>query len=69
MKYNTDKDVNRFIKDMLCRGWKIVSHNKHIKLQHEKGSIINMATSSKEGKLSRKLKNFKATVRKLEDRC
>lgn len=50
-------------------GGKIVSHNKHIKLQHDNGSIINMATSSKEGKLSRKLKNFKATVRKLEERC
>ena len=69
MKYNTNKDVNCFIKDMLCRGWKIVSHNKHIKLQHDNGSIINMATSSKEVKLSRKLKNFKATVRKLEERC
>ena len=44
MKYNTNKDVNRFIKDMLCRGWKIVSHNKHIKLQHDNGSIINMAS-------------------------
>lgn len=69
MKYNTNKDVNSFIKDMLGRGWKIVSHNKHIKLRHDNGAIINMATSSKEGKLSRKLKNFKATVRKLEERC
>lgn len=69
MKYNTNKDVNSFIKDMLCRGWKIVSHNKHIKLQHDNGSIMNMATSSKEGKLSRKLKNFKATARKLAERC
>ena len=69
MKYNSNKDVNSFIKNMLERGWKIISHNKHIKMQHDNGSIVNMATSSKEGKLSRKLKNFRATVRKLEERC
>lgn len=41
----SDKNMNKVVRQLLREGWRVVSHNKHLKLRSPKGSRLIVSAS------------------------
>ena len=65
-RYNRNKDMDKYIRSLLTRGWVYISDNKHHKLEAPSGALVIFPTSTRPGVYSRALQNIKARVKRAE---
>lgn len=66
MKFSSDKDINRYAKDLVCDGWRFRQGKKHGKLlaPGSRGMVVVPSTPSKR----RSLQEMVSTVSRIKRR-
>lgn len=61
MLFSRNRDVDRMVKDLLCRGWVSVKKSKHWQVQSPLGSVLTIPSTPSDGRAAM---NFRCDVKR-----